>query len=113
MGERPMIRIVLAAFFVLGGALHAQADNTVYRNVLKTPRGDDALHADGRYCDQRVGPDRNGRPTTARYKKCMLSRGWRYQSTTYTKREKTWIDPETGLTCRDILGGLGSSCSNF
>ena len=24
-----------------------------------------------------------------------------------------WIDPETGLTCRDILGGLGSSCSNF
>ena len=52
-------------------------------------------------------------PTSAAYKQCMLSRGWRYQ---FVKREpaaKTWIDPDTGLTCHDILGGFGSECSNF
>jgi hypothetical protein len=27
--------------------------------------------------------------------------------------EKTWIDPDTGLTCHEILNGLGSECSNF
>jgi hypothetical protein len=26
---------------------------------------------------------------------------------------KTWIDPDTGLTCHDILNGFGSECSNF
>jgi hypothetical protein len=110
-----MKRIVLVAVLVFGFGLGAQADNTVYHNTLKQPRGDDALHADGRYCDQRVGPDKNGTVTSAAYKKCMLSRGWRYQYTTRerTPREQTWIDPETGLTCHDILGGFGSSCSNF
>jgi hypothetical protein len=52
-----MKRTVLVAVLVLGGVLSAQADNTVYTNILKRPRGDDALHADGLYCDQRVGPD--------------------------------------------------------
>src|SRR2546425_1109590 len=55
-----MTRTVLAAGFVLGGVLAAHADNTVYLNALKRPRGDAELAADGRYCDQRVGPDRNG-----------------------------------------------------
>jgi hypothetical protein len=108
-----MKRAVLAAVLVLGAGFGAQADNTVYVNILKRPRGDTALQADAQYCDQRVGHDRNGRPTSAAYKRCMLSRGWRFQYTTRTAREKTWIDPETGLTCRDILGGAGSSCSNF
>jgi hypothetical protein len=108
-----MKRTILVAVLVLGAGLGARADNTVYTNTLKRPRGDVELHADGRYCDQRVGPDRNGVATSAAYKKCMLSRGWRFRYTTRTKPEKTWIDPETGLTCRDILGGAGSSCSNF
>jgi hypothetical protein len=108
-----MKRTVLVAALVLGASLSAHADNTVYNNILKRPRGDDALHADGLYCDQRVGPDKNGVPTSAAYRKCMLGRGWRFQYTTRTKPEKTWIDPETGLRCHDILGGAGSSCSNF
>jgi hypothetical protein len=108
-----MKRTILIAVLLLGATLGAHADNTVYKNLLKQPRNDDALHADGYYCDWQVGRDRNGVPTSAAYKKCMLSRGWRYQSTTRTPPEKTWIDPETGLTCHEILGGFGSECSNF
>jgi hypothetical protein len=108
-----MKRMFLVAALVLGAGLSAHADNTVYINILKHPRGDAELQADGRYCDLRVGPDRNGVPTLAAYKRCMLSRGWRYSYRTRTPREHTWIDPETGLRCHDILGGIGSSCSNF
>jgi hypothetical protein len=108
-----MRRIALVGLFIVGGAVSAHADMTVYLNTLKHPRSETELHADNRYCDERVGPDRNGVPTSAAYKRCMLSRGWRYKSTKYTKRERTWIDPDTGLTCHAILGGLGSACSNF
>jgi hypothetical protein len=105
-----MRRLTLIAVLLLGSGLAAQADVAHYTNLLKQARGDDALNADASYCDQRVGRDRNGVPTPPAYKRCMRGRGWRYD---YTKVEHTWIDPETGLTCHDILGGLGSSCSNF
>ncbi len=108
-----MKRIVLIAALLLGAGLSAHADTVTYNNILRQPRNDDQLHEDGYYCDRLVGPDRNGVPTSAAYKRCMLSRGWRYR---YIKREppqKTWIDPDTGLTCHDILGGFGSVCSNF
>jgi hypothetical protein len=105
-----MKRLVLIASLLLGGGLAAHADTSHYTNLLKQPRGDDVLHADAQYCSQRIGPDLNGVPVSAAYKRCMRSRGWRYDS---TQVEKTWIDPDTGLTCHDILGGFGSSCSNF
>jgi hypothetical protein len=38
---------------------------------------------------------------------------WRYQSVKREPAPQTWIDPDTGLTCHDILGGFGSECSNF
>jgi hypothetical protein len=103
-----MKRIVLVALVLLGGAMTAQADNSFYTS--KTPRSDTELQAAGQYCDQLLGTVKNGAVTSARYKKCMLKQGWRYRNTT---RDKTWIDPETGDTCHDILGGLGSSCGNF
>jgi hypothetical protein len=105
-----MKRIVLVAALLLAGGLAAHADVSHYTNLLKQPRGDDALNADGAYCDQRLGPVRNGTPTSAAYKRCMRGRGWRYD---YTRVEKTWIDPDSGLRCHDILGGFGSVCSNF
>jgi hypothetical protein len=108
-----MKRAVLVVAFILSTGLSAHADNTVYNNILKRHRGNAELHADGLSCDQIVGPDRNGVPTSTRYKRCMLSHGWRFQYTTRTPRQKTWTDPETGLTCHAILGGLGSACSNF
>lgn len=103
-----MNRIVLVTALLLGGALNAHADTSVYTS--QPPRSDADLQAAAQYCDQRFGAVQNGTVTSPRYKKCMLSRGWRYQSTT---REHTWIDPETGDTCHDILGGLGSACGNF
>src|SRR4249919_657663 len=102
-GELTMKRMVLVTILLLGGALNAQADTSTYNNICKEQRGDYELQIDAQYCDQRLGPVMNGANTSARYKKCMLSRGWRYER---TNREHTWIDPETGLTCRDILGGL-------
>jgi len=107
--------IILAVVLVVSAGISAHADNSVYRNVLKQPRGDTELNVDGQYCDQLLGPVKNGMSTSPQYKKCMLSRGWRYQYTTRERKapEHTWIDPETGLTCHEILGGLGSACSNF
>ena len=105
-----MKRLVLIAALLLAGAAAAHADVTHYTNMLRQSRGDDALSVDGQYCDQRVGPELNGVPTTAAYKRCMRGRGWRYD---YRRVEKTWIDPDTGDRCHAILGGFGSVCSNF
>ncbi len=98
-----MKRIVLIAALLLGTGLSAHADTVTYHNVLKQPRNNDQLHEDGYYCV----------PTSTAYKQCMLSRGWRYQFVKREPAQKTWIDPDTGLTCHDILGGFGSECSNF
>jgi hypothetical protein len=103
-----MKRVVLVTVLLLGGGFTAHADTSTYTS--KIPRSDADLQAAGDYCDQMLGPVHNGEITPPRYKQCMLSRGWRYQSTT---RERTWIDPDTGDTCHDILGGIGSSCGNF
>jgi hypothetical protein len=103
-----MKRITLVTALLLGSIVAAHADTSTY---APTRRGGntDLMSAAG-YCDQRFGPVRNGEITPASYKKCMASYGWRYLS---TAREHTWIDPDTGDTCHDILGGLGSSCGNF
>jgi hypothetical protein len=112
-----MKRVVLVLVVLLGGVLGAHADTVIWVNALKHPRKhpNAAAQVDAEYCTRMVGPDLNGQPTPARFKRCMASRGWRYGHTVRqrTAPEHTWIDPETGLTCRDILGGLGSSCSNF
>ena len=50
-------------------------------------------------------------PTPAVYKQCMLTGD--YQSVKREPAPQTWIDPDTGLTCHDILGGFGSECLNF
>jgi hypothetical protein len=103
-----MKRLVLVTMLLLGGGIAAHADTSTYTS--KIPRSDADLQAAGDYCDQMLGPVHNGEITPLKYKRCMLSRGWRYQS---TAREHTWIDPDTGDTCHDILGGVGSSCGNF
>jgi len=105
-----MKRFVLATVLVLAGAAAAHADMSHYTNLLKQPRDNDQLATDARYCDGTVGPDRNGVPTSAAYKRCMRGGGWRFD---YTKAEKIWIDPDTGDVCHEILGGLGSSCGNI
>lgn len=110
-----MKRIIMVTALLLAGALTAQADTDVYNNTAKFARGDFELQADTNACSLEFGAPQNGTTTPRQFKQCMLKRGWRYQHTVRerTPRVKTWIDPETGDTCHDILGGLGSSCGNF
>ena len=75
-----MKRLSLIAMLLLGGAINADADNDVYNNALKQPRGDDALHADTAMCDAQFGAPQNGVPTSLAYKRCMRGHGWRWPS---------------------------------
>jgi hypothetical protein len=121
-----MKRIVITAALLFGAVLGAQADTAIqtYRDQVRPnghPRSDAIFQAALDSCSQQTGGKRTFHDTPA-FKKCMLGRGYRWASLRVERepasdqranREHTWIDPETGLTCHDILGGLGSSCSNF
>jgi hypothetical protein len=92
----------------------AHADNDVWNNTTKHARSDAALQSAVDACSQKFGDRQNGTETSSQFKRCMLGKGWRY-SATQSSREDTWIDPETGLTCRHstFMGVPSSECSNI
>ena len=96
----------VAIALLLGGAIHAQADNDIYAEIRKG-RTVDTLEGATEYCNRTVGANLNGRPTSARFKQCMASRGWRFVRTV---RVHTWVD-EDGLTCHNEGGA--THCSNY
>ena len=101
-----MKRILLVTVLLLTGAMAAHADTSSWK--LKPPRSDAELFAAGNYCDAQVGPELNGIPTSAVYKKCMASQGWTFVSRV---RDGNWIN-HRGMRCQPILNGLGSECSS-
>jgi hypothetical protein len=88
-----MKRLALVTLLQLGSALTAQADNDVYNNITRHPRGDDVLQADTSYCSQLLGAPRSGTPTSKAYKSCMLARGWRYSHTVRERASRDHMYP--------------------
>ena len=108
-----MKRMVLIAALLLGTGLNAHADTVTYHNILKPPRNDDQLHRTVTIATRRS--DRTG--TACRRRRltnnaCSAAAG-AISPSSASRRRKTWIDSDTGLTCHEILDGFGSECSNF
>jgi len=99
--ETRMKRAILAAALLLSGAFAAQADVNVWSSMARH----DSLEAATSACDQQVGPNLNGVPTSAQYKRCMVRHGWRYDQ---TRRIQTWRDPEKGVCHNE--GGATICC---
>jgi hypothetical protein len=106
-----MTRLFIVSAVLLASIVAAKADTSIW--VSKRHLSTDALHTAAAVCDTQAGPDLNGEPTSAAYRSCMGRQGWRLQKTIREKPSKTWIDPDTGDTCHEILGGAGSSCGNL
>jgi hypothetical protein len=100
----------LAGVLLLAGTLAAQADVDGWTPVTKHARsaGDADMRAASDACEAQVGRNLNGVSTSPQFKRCMARHGWRYA---YTRREPTWIDPDTGLRCHNA--GIATVCSNF
>ena len=96
-----MKRAILAATFLLVGTFSALADVDVYSPLARH----DALDAATDACLQEAGPNPNGVPTPAAYKRCMVRHGWRYVR---TKRIETWRDPDAGVCHNE--GGATICC---
>jgi hypothetical protein len=100
--EVVMKRIILSLAFALSAVVGAHADTSTYIWQGKGPWSDAQLQAAAQVCDQHYGVIENGVITSASYKRCMLNQNWKYQS---TARVKTYIDPDSGMSCHDEGGG--------
>jgi hypothetical protein len=122
-----MQRAVIVSVLLFCGCVSARADHRemMYYDLIRTdgkPRSEAVYKENLAFCYDQTGAD----PTlddTRTFKQCMLGRGYRWQYThmmrdrpapAAVKREKTWIDPETGLTCHHgtFMGVASANCSN-
>jgi hypothetical protein len=100
--EAIMKRTILAIALALNSAVGAHADTSTYVWQGKGPWTDAQLQSAAQVCDQQYGVVENGAITSANYKRCMLKQGWKYGG---TARVKTFIDPDSGMSCQDEGGG--------
>jgi hypothetical protein len=91
-----MKRLMAAGLIVLGTAFCAHADDTTWKDITRQNRSEAALQEAGHACDLQAGPDENGKPTPAAYKKCMRGYGWILTRTVRTSRRR-----ESGVTVYD------------
>jgi len=96
--EAIMKRTILAIALALSSAVGAHADTSTYVWQGKGPWTDAQLQSAAQVCDQHYGVVENGAITSANYKRCMLKQGWKYGG---TARVKTFIDPDSGMSCQD------------
>jgi len=76
-----MKRLLLTAALLLGTTFVAHADNTVWNDLTGQNRSDYAISQDADYCQWQVGNQYNGVPTSPAMKRCMRSRGYRFDHT--------------------------------
>ena len=122
-----MKRAAVVFVLLFCGTPGAYADHRemMYYDLIRTddhPRSEAVYKQSLDFCYDHTGADRTLDDTRS-FKQCMLRRGYRWQYThmirdrpapASAKREKTWIDPETGLTCRHgtFMGVAATNCSN-
>jgi hypothetical protein len=105
----------LAIVLVLASS-PAFANQTIWNDVTRQHRDDGFLNQDGQVCDAQLGPIAHGALPSRAYRRCMSAHGWSFQRLIKQAPEKTWIDPDTGDTCRDLkFNGtvIGSECGNM
>jgi hypothetical protein len=123
-----MKRAIIISVLLFCGSADAHADHfeMMYRDLIRPggqPRSDAVYQENLDFCYGQTGADRNLADTPA-FKQCMLGRGYRWQYThdvsdqpapsRHKKPAKTWIDPDTGLTCHHgtFMGVAATNCSN-
>jgi hypothetical protein len=86
-------------------------EETVWKDTTGRNRADAVLDADSTACQTPLPPGAVLRPPGPEFQSCMRARGWRFVS---ASGPSYWKDPDNeGMICHDILGGVGSSCSNY
>jgi hypothetical protein len=93
-----VLPLFLAACNTSTGALSARLDAGSYRDATNQGRGEAALSSDASLCSRKTGEPQTGAPTSAKYRQCMASRGWRFAATLrapeITAEESKRVDEE-------------------
>ena len=76
------VRIMIIALVAFAATMGiARADTDRFQNIRREPRSDAQLDADSAYCQSKTGENSNGKRTSLPFKRCMLTRGWKYLRT--------------------------------
>src|SRR5271170_8363837 len=103
--------IMSVVFLATMASAHADHYEMNYHDLIRPhgqPRSAAIHQADIDFCYDQTGLDRAAAATPA-LKKCMLGRGYLWQSTRLVRTapesiDDTYIDPDAGLSCRNTGG---------